>query len=157
LPAAEKIAQPIRQTRTLSEPVHSTVVEQPSPEKHRVIETTVGQESAETSDITRQPALAGQADSSLQHDELLQRLYQALLQQRSYPGKARRRGWQGKTLLGFVLLPNGRFTSVEVLQGSGHAVLDEAALRSLAAIQPFEAVEIHQPLQLQIALSYQLD
>lgn len=48
-----------------------------------------------------------------------------------YPSLARRRGWEGKVLLNIEVLFNGLPGAVDVAQTSGHAVLDEAAVRTV--------------------------
>jgi protein TonB len=46
----------------------------------------------------------------------------------AYPGRAKREGWQGTTLLRVQVQPNGRPGAVKVQRSSGRDVLDEAAL-----------------------------
>lgn len=54
-----------------------------------------------------------------------------------YPAEARARGLQGEVRLLVALLPDGRVQRIELLQSSGHAVLDRAAQASVRAAQPF--------------------
>ena len=49
----------------------------------------------------------------------------------AYPDEARRRGWQGLVLLRLHINTTGRVTRVELIRSSGHAVLDEAAVRAV--------------------------
>ena len=49
----------------------------------------------------------------------------------AYPGRAKREGWQGTTLLRVQVLPSGRPGSVKVQRSSGRDVLDEAALEAV--------------------------
>ncbi|MDR6115508.1 MULTISPECIES: energy transducer TonB [unclassified Sphingomonas] len=44
----------------------------------------------------------------------------------SYPDEAMRQGWEGRSSLAVLVDPDGRPTRCEVLESSGHAVLDEA-------------------------------
>lgn len=45
----------------------------------------------------------------------------------SYPGLARRQGWEGTSMLRVQVGANGRPTSIQVQRSSGHEVLDNAA------------------------------
>lgn len=58
-----------------------------------------------------------------------------------YPGSARRRGIEGHVDVGFTLAQNGTATQVAVLQGSGHSVLDQAAMKTVYRAQPFPVHE----------------
>lgn len=49
----------------------------------------------------------------------------------SYPLVAKRMGYQGKVLLNVEVLTDGKAGEVEVLQGSGHSVLDAAAVQTV--------------------------
>lgn len=48
-----------------------------------------------------------------------------------YPAVAKRRGYEGTTLLLVEVLPDGVVGSVEVLRSSGHEVLDRSAVRAV--------------------------
>jgi protein TonB len=54
-----------------------------------------------------------------------------------YPGSARRRGIEGHVDVEFTLAQNGAATGVAVLQGSGYAILDQAAMETVYRAQPF--------------------
>ena len=58
----------------------------------------------------------------------------ALTREEFYPREAIERGLQGRVVLLLTLDPEGRVTGVEVASGSGHAVLDAAALRAATRI-----------------------
>lgn len=58
-----------------------------------------------------------------------------------YPGGARRRGIEGHVDVGFTLTRRGEATAVTVLQGSGYAVLDRAALETVSRAQPFPVAD----------------
>jgi periplasmic protein TonB len=48
-----------------------------------------------------------------------------------YPALARKRGWQGRVLLAVTVDSDGSVQGVRVQSGSGHELLDEAALRAV--------------------------
>ena len=53
-----------------------------------------------------------------------------------YPKRARRRGIEGTVLLSIVLDQSGYVKSHMIVSGSGHKILDEAALKMLLESQP---------------------
>jgi protein TonB len=60
-----------------------------------------------------------------------------ILQNVVYPPLARRLGWQGKVVLAFIINPNGTIKEPQIVQGSGHEVLDQNALEALKGSLPF--------------------
>ena len=52
-----------------------------------------------------------------------------------YPTLARRRGWEGTVQLLVMVLEDGRVGDISVAKSSGHALLDEAALKAVARYQ----------------------
>lgn len=48
-----------------------------------------------------------------------------------YPYIARQRGWEGTVLLSVRVLASGRAEKIEIMQSSGHKVLDQAAWRAV--------------------------
>ncbi|MFW2372532.1 MAG: energy transducer TonB [Gammaproteobacteria bacterium] len=71
------------------------------------------------------------------HDALLQLVYQAISEHKRYPYMARRLGQQGKVSLNFVMHPDGQVTDVVVIESSRYSVLDRAAEQAVVAISPF--------------------
>ncbi len=53
----------------------------------------------------------------------------------NYPTLARRRGWEGTVQLLVMVLEDGRVGDISVAKSSGHALLDEAALKAVARYQ----------------------
>lgn len=58
----------------------------------------------------------------------------ALTREEFYPREAIARGLEGRAVLLLTLDTAGRVTAVEVASGSGHAILDEAALKAAMRI-----------------------
>ena len=79
-------------------------------------------------------------------------------QPEAYPPLARRRGWQGTVLIEVWLDGEGEQIKRQILQGSGHAVLDQAALRSVARNQfaPYTRNGIGQPARLHLPVIFSL-
>lgn len=55
----------------------------------------------------------------------------------NYPDAARRAGISGKLLLDVALNPDGSIRNITVLKSSGHAVIDEAAIRIVKLAGPY--------------------
>ncbi len=89
-----------------------------------------------------QPASAAQAEPrpdaapapqppALNRARIIQRLRADLRAHFTYPPLARRRNLEGRVLLGFRLDGSGAIRNVQVVESSGHAILDLAAERAI--------------------------
>ena len=56
---------------------------------------------------------------------------------RNYPDEATRRGLSGSLLLEVAVNPDGTVESITLRRSSGHAVLDDAAIRIVRLAAPF--------------------
>jgi len=54
-----------------------------------------------------------------------------------YPRIARKRGWQGKVVIKFVVWEDGHVSDVEIVESSGYSVLDKNAVKSVKTAAPF--------------------
>jgi protein TonB len=57
----------------------------------------------------------------------------------AYPSLARKLGLQGRCVVEFVLLASGAIRGQRVLEGTGHPLLDAAALEAVRAGAPYPA------------------
>lgn len=57
-----------------------------------------------------------------------------------YPRIAVRNGWEGRVLVEMRLEHDGSLAAVRLLEGSGHAVLDEATLTAVRLASPFPPI-----------------
>lgn len=73
--------------------------------------------------------------------EAWERIKAALDRARYYPRLARRRGIEGEVRLRFRISPAGEVEKVEILKGSGHALLDSASIRTVYRAAPLPYVE----------------
>ncbi|MEE8555815.1 MAG: TonB family protein [bacterium] len=55
-----------------------------------------------------------------------------------YPRLARRAGFEGRALLKFKILPDGRVADIRVLETSEFEILDKAAMRAVERAGPFQ-------------------
>jgi protein TonB len=58
----------------------------------------------------------------------------------NYPDQARQRGMHGQLILTVVLRRDGSVKRVDIIQGSGHKLLDDAAVRIVHLAAPFPAI-----------------
>jgi periplasmic protein TonB len=78
------------------------------------------------------------------------RLREAIQRHIIYPDVARRLGWQGRTVVSFLLEPTGHANALQLLESSGFASLDASALQAVARAAPLpastESVQIVMPI-----------
>lgn len=60
-----------------------------------------------------------------------------ILRNVSYPDPARRRGWQGKIVLSFVIGANGSVKDFKIIKSTGYAMLDNSAIDTVKDTAPF--------------------
>jgi protein TonB len=75
------------------------------------------------------------AGAQVHLDGIRSRIGRALL----YPPLARRRGWQGRVIVGFTLGRDGGVRDIRVVRSSGFDVLDQSALSAVLSAAPFSA------------------
>lgn len=63
-----------------------------------------------------------------------------------YPVEAVRNGWQGEVLLRIAVAPDGQVSHVSVEKSSGHAILDQAALRAVRLWKGIPATQAGEPV-----------
>lgn len=51
-----------------------------------------------------------------------------------YPKKAKKKGWEGKSYLNFIINENGEITFPKIVKSSGYDILDEEALRVIKSM-----------------------
>lgn len=93
---------------------------------------TAGHTPTDPSERAASPSAQPGEGERLNHLQTL--LHGALDRMFVYPPLARRHGWQGKVELSVELDANGRLHDARVLRSSGHSVLDQDALATLARI-----------------------
>lgn len=96
--------------------------------------------------------------TTVNRDELLQRIQRRLALLRDYPPLARRRGWEGDVHLTFRVTEHGAINAVRVALSSGFKLLDDNAVEALKQIRDLVAGEeiIDQSHDLSLAVRYRL-
>lgn len=77
----------------------------------------------------------------------------------SYPGKARRMGYEGTVMLKVLINENGRVDNLKVLQSSGYAILDRTALSTVKKwlFEPGTEGGIKKKMWVKIPIRFQLE
>ena len=76
-----------------------------------------------------------------------------IMQEKHYPLMAKERGWIGSVTLNFKINAKGTLDYVKVTSGSGHSVLDKAAVSSIKKAAPFPYYQNTIALALEYKLS----
>jgi protein TonB len=162
-PVVQAVGQPIR-----SEPqvIARTAqpIETPSPAAMEQPATAAQVTSAQPAQPTNQPAgvqtVPVRSSPAPQRDYgwLAETLRDRIEELKRYPPMARMNNWQGKVVLKFVVKEDGTVENLEVVQSSGHAVLDEAAMETIRRASPLPLKhELGKPrVTFQFPISYTL-
>ncbi len=162
-PVVQAVSQPIR-----SEPqvIARTAqpIETPSPTTMEQPATAAPVASAQPAQPTNQPAgvqtVPVRSSPAPQRDYgwLAETLRDRIEELKRYPPMARMNNWQGKVVLKFVVKDDGTVENLEVVQSSGHAVLDEAAMETIRLASPLPLKhELGKPrVTFQFPISYTL-
>ncbi len=67
-------------------------------------------------------------------------LYRALTAAQFYPEEAKEQELEGRVIVRFTVKSNGQVENLEIIQSSGHDVLDKAALETINKASPFAAL-----------------
>jgi protein TonB len=85
---------------------------------------------------------------------------QHIMNRKTYPAEARERSIEGHAVIRFELLREGRVQGCTIITGSGHSIIDRAALELIEGAQPFPPffarMEQHS-LTLQLEVVYDLE
>lgn len=125
-PAAHAKDTPVTEHPLTSAPVISR--------QQSVVSADAADNDAAESDLVPQQAQATAAPSQ-EENQLAVR--QHLERFKYYPASARRRGIEGVVEVSFDLDGEGRASTLQVTEGSGYSVLDQAALQTVRRAEPF--------------------
>jgi protein TonB len=78
-------------------------------------------------DVNRERALVAQYE---------QIIAARIKQHEEYPPIAKRRHWEGTTIVQLRVSPDGKVTDISVVEKSGYEILDEAAVRMIRKASP---------------------
>jgi len=85
-------------------------------------------------------------------------LRRALERCKKYPRMAQRRGYQGVVHVEFVLRRDGKLLEARIIEGSGRAILDRAAMEALECLEapPFYPTMIGETRRYQLPIVFTL-
>nr|VFJ62789.1 MAG: outer membrane transport energization protein TonB [Candidatus Kentron sp. DK] len=114
---------------------------QPSDESESVHETTrpapAGQPSPPVRSAPEKPAAPALHDPGLVQriaDRYRAKLRALIEANKRYPRRARRTGQQGKAIVAFTVLRDGRIEEIRLVEPAGHKILDRAVIDAIAAV-----------------------
>ena len=140
-----------------AEPEEIAVEEAPPPPEPP--EVVPQPEVTETPMLSQAPAVdifaEQEAAEAARYVQTVSHVRGQVLNKLRYPPMARRMGWYGKMVLGFILCDDGSVEDLEVLVSSGYKVLDRAALQAVAANTPFRGG--YPRTQVKLPINFQLD
>jgi protein TonB len=129
-PQAKEISQkPASQEREGKEPQAQTNKSVESPSRPTSSSTQTSPYPSESSKLTDESGRVALEESFLR--ERLSVISNIVQRHINYPPIARRMGWEGRVLIGFVLEPNGDIRDLKVLKSCGYEVLDKEALDAI--------------------------
>jgi protein TonB len=112
--------------------------------KAAVVVKTTPQADIKTAAVTTNNPVASASEQSLALKAKAASLLRVDLEQAfalhfRYPRLAIKHGWQGEVRLGLRIEASGQLSRIRVLQGSGYALLDKAAMKSLKEVKVLPA------------------
>lgn len=88
-----------------------------------------------TNNRSSQAALNSRLVHKQQHKRIIKQVNILLSRYLSYPPRARRRGWEGETLIGFHITRAGQLGNIHLTRSSGYSLLDQSALKTMEKIK----------------------
>jgi len=73
----------------------------------------------------------------------------------TYPPRAQRMGWQGKVVVDFIIMENGKAADIKVIKSSGFEVLDDNVVKTVEAVAPFPKPPVR--AELRVPIIYRLE
>lgn len=146
--ASAPIQEPPRVQHSASPPAPPSVPQAPNPLPDATAHAAVPPVAAksEPQEMTlassAEPAVATQSDAerqALAKEQLRAHLIRLMGAHFTYPFLARKHGWEGEVTLSFQVTHTGMIEHIQVSRGSGHGVLDKAAVAALTKIQQVDA------------------
>ena len=126
------ISGPVDNPRPTPE-LRESVPREPQPEAEQAVSVA----KAAPTEPVKSPVPAADAQ---QRQHYLAALAASIDRRKYYPRVSRRRGEEGRVVVSFVIRKTGELTDLTVTESSGSRRLDEAALKTLRRISPFQPI-----------------
>jgi len=82
-------------------------------------------------------------------------LRELILKRLKYPREAKKKGWEGKLIVSFVIFEDGLITDSRILSSSGHPVLDQNVLEAIRGLGRLPKPPMR--VQIKLPILYKLD
>ena len=125
-PVPRETSSPVVQPR-IEPPVVAPTVARPLPQQAAVPPPPVVQPQPKMVDEGRERAIT---------DQYRQIISARIKQHEEYPQVAKRRHWEGTTVVQLQFTPEGKVADISVVEKSGHDILDEAAVKMIRNAAP---------------------
>jgi len=102
---------------------------------------------------------SGGAAAYLTQNDYVDVLRLKIESRKKYPEDARKKHIEGKVLVRFLITRDGQLSSLQVVKGSGHKQLDQAALKAVEDAAPFSAPPsnlFNGPLHLELSIVFEI-
>ena len=86
--------------------------------------------------VAPQPKAADENRERMLVEQYQQIISAKIKQHEEYPPVAKRRHWEGTTVVQLQLTPEGKVTDISVVEKSGYEILDEAAVKMVRKASP---------------------
>lgn len=130
--------------------------------KHHAPTQTQRRRLADASDHAREASGGGDngnAADSVSAEQVRSEIATEIARHFRYPRLARSHGWEGRVVLGFRVRPDGTITDIRVVESSGRAILDRAAVAALEQVERVPSLAeraLAGPLALRMPVTYRL-
>lgn len=151
-----RTAQPIETPPPAAAPAESSQPAEPV-NQQTVVSAAPAQPVSQAAAVQTMPVRSMPAPQR-DYGWLAETLRERIEELKRYPPMARMNNWQGKVVLKFVVTADGTVENLQVVQSSGHAVLDEAAMETIRRASPLPLKhELGKPrVTFQFPISYTL-
>jgi protein TonB len=147
-------AEPVEMIETVMPRQSTREALSPAAGPTAIVQPAFAAEKHMMSPATNNSGRESEAEESARQAKTISHVRGQVLNQLGYPAIARRRGWCGKLVLGFVLCADGSVENLVVLKSSEHSILDRAAMQAVVKTAPFiggyPRTEVRLPINFQL-------
>jgi protein TonB len=115
--------------------VAAPTIERPAPPAQAAVPPPV-LAPAPKATVAQQPKAVDEGRERLLTDQYRQIISAKIKRYEDYPVVAKRRHWEGTTVVQLSISPDGKIEAISVVEKSGHEVLDDAAVKMIRKAVP---------------------
>lgn len=168
-PKRREVEKPQRE-KPLKEPPEPAVTREETPQHEEELETTQGGKEPKRQPLAEYReapvaedypvGLGNKEDEEEYKEEFLKEnlsvISELIRSYLTYPVVARRMGWEGRVVVSFRLLPDGRIEDIRIEESSGYEVLDRNTLR-VVRLASGEFPKPDRPVEIRLPVVYRLE